>query len=195
MAPHAVSRVPQLVLIASLTWFAWLAMQAFHELGHVVGAALTGGTVRRVVLHPLTVSRTDVLPNPQPLVVTASGPVLGALLPLVVLGLASLARSPGRHFYRFVAAFCLVANGLYMGVGSTWGLMDAGDILRHGAARWHLVLFGLAATGVGVWLSRGLGPSLGFGEARGAVRRSDVIVAVVLAMAATAVMAFVGARS
>ena len=28
-------------------------MMAFHELGHVVGALLTGGTVERVVLHPL----------------------------------------------------------------------------------------------------------------------------------------------
>lgn len=44
-------------------------MQAIHECGHVLGAWLTGGQVARVVLNPLTLSRTDLAENPRPLVV------------------------------------------------------------------------------------------------------------------------------
>jgi hypothetical protein len=47
----------------------WLLMQAVHESGHVLGARLGGGTVAQVVLHPLTISRTDLAANPHPLLV------------------------------------------------------------------------------------------------------------------------------
>ncbi len=49
-------RVHQSVLIGSFLPLCWLGMMAVHELGHVVGAWLTGGRVAKVVLHPLTIS-------------------------------------------------------------------------------------------------------------------------------------------
>ena len=61
----------------------WIGMQAVHELGHVLAASATGGTVQRVVLHPLTISRTDVSPNPSPLAVAWAGPLVGVILPLL----------------------------------------------------------------------------------------------------------------
>ena len=48
---------------------AWLGMQQVHELGHVIGALVTGAQIESVVLHPLTISRTDLAHNPLPLVV------------------------------------------------------------------------------------------------------------------------------
>ena len=57
------------ILMASTLLGSWLGMQAVHELGHVFGAWLTGGRVQQVVLHPLTISRTDLAENPSPLVV------------------------------------------------------------------------------------------------------------------------------
>src|SRR4051812_32794919 len=75
-------RFHQAVLIGSLLPASWLGMQAVHELGHVAGALLTGGKVARVVLHPMTISRTDLASNPSPLLVVWAGPVLGCLLPL-----------------------------------------------------------------------------------------------------------------
>ena len=38
----------------------WFVMMAVHELGHVVGALATAGSIERVILSPLTISRTDV---------------------------------------------------------------------------------------------------------------------------------------
>ncbi len=67
-------RLDQIVLVGTFIGFSWLAMQAVHELGHVLGAVATGGRVTEVVLHPCTISRTDVHPNPHPLLVVWPGP-------------------------------------------------------------------------------------------------------------------------
>ena len=63
------ARLHQTVLIVATLIGSWLAMQAVHELGHVLGAALTGSRVECVVLHPLTISRTDVVYGTSPLLV------------------------------------------------------------------------------------------------------------------------------
>ena len=48
------SRAHQVVLIGSTVLGSWLGMQAIHEVGHVLGAWLTGGRVARVVLNPVS---------------------------------------------------------------------------------------------------------------------------------------------
>ncbi len=72
-------RVHQLVLIASTLALSWFGMMAVHESGHVLAAWATGGTVAKVVLHPLTISRTDLADNPQPLPVVWGGPGFGVM--------------------------------------------------------------------------------------------------------------------
>jgi hypothetical protein len=62
-------RTHQLLLIATFVPLCWLLMQAVHELGHVVAVVATGGAVERVVLHPLTISRTDTSGSSHPLFV------------------------------------------------------------------------------------------------------------------------------
>ena len=61
-------RPDQFLLIVTLLPLCWLSMMAVHEGGHFLCARLTNGRVTSVVLHPLTISRTDVMPNPQPLI-------------------------------------------------------------------------------------------------------------------------------
>src|SRR3954467_13544874 len=53
------SRLYQILLIASTLVLSWLGIQAVHELGHVLGAWAGGETVSKVVLHPLMISRID----------------------------------------------------------------------------------------------------------------------------------------
>jgi hypothetical protein len=77
-------RVHQTLLILSTLLGSWLGMQDVHELGHVAAAWLTGGRVAKVVLDPLTISRTDLAENPRPLTVVWGGPILGVFLPLIV---------------------------------------------------------------------------------------------------------------
>jgi len=158
------ARFYQALLLATFLPLCWLWMMAVHELGHVAGAWLTGGTVQRVVLHPLAFSRTDVAPNPQPVVVVWAGPLVGVLLPLAMLAVWKLNNWPAVHLIRFFAGFCLIANGAYIGAGSWSAIGDAGDMLRAGSPAWTLWLFGLLTIPLGLCLWNGSGPRYGFGK-------------------------------
>jgi len=140
-------------------------MQAVHELGHVIGAWWTGGEVVRVVLHPLSLSRTDVSHNLSPSVVVWAGPIVGVLLPTAAWIVASLARMPGAFVLRFFAGFCLIANGLYIGIGSFGRVGDCREMLLHGSQLWQLWLFGLITVPAGFWLWHGEGRHFGLGPA------------------------------
>jgi hypothetical protein len=144
-------------------------MQAIHEAGHVFGAALTGGRVTRVVLNPLTISRTDLADNPRPLVVVWSGPLFGVSAPLFIWGVAVAARVQWAFVLRFFAGFCLLANGLYIGVGSINSVGDCGEMLQYGSEPWHLWLFGAVTTPMGLWMWHQQGPHFGLGSAKGEV--------------------------
>lgn len=174
------TRITQLCLIFGFGAFSWLAMQVTHELGHVLGALASGGTVVQVVLHPGTVSRTDVFPNPHPATVAWSGPLVGILLPLIALLVGMLVRSPGVYLFRFFAGFCLVTNGLYIGLGPLHRLADAGDLLDHGSHSWPLLFFGVLTVPLGVSLWMGLGREFGFGDAEGRVGRRAALVSLSL---------------
>lgn len=161
----------QILLIASTLALYWLGMQAVHELGHVLAAWAGGEGVDRVVLHPLTISRTDASHDRHPLAVVWGGPLVGAVLPAGLLALTRHLPSRSPYLLRFFAGFCLVANGVYLGVGSFDGVGDAGDLLRYGAPRWTLIAFGLIGVPAGFIYWHGLGPHFGLGQAKGRVDR------------------------
>ncbi|PQO45283.1 M50 family metallopeptidase [Blastopirellula marina] len=150
-------RLAPILFALSILGLSWLGMMAVHELGHVLAATASGGTVERVVLHPLDISRTDVSPNPRPTIVVWGGPLVGVLLPL--LGwLAIPARFPWpRGLAQFFAGFCLIANGAYIGLGSLAKIGDCGEMLRHGTPIGLLWLFGAVTMPAGFWLWHRLG--------------------------------------
>ena len=158
------NRLHQAILISSAIVSSWLAMQAVHESGHVLAAWLGGGRVAKVVLNPLTISRTDIAYNPHPLFVVWAGPIGGVIIPLLIGALAAGVRLPAAFLLRFFAGFCLIANGLYIGVGSFDSVGDCGDMLRNGSPIWHLWTFGLVTVPVGLLLWHRLGPHFGLGR-------------------------------
>jgi hypothetical protein len=162
-------RLPQFLLVVCLLADCWLAMQVVHELGHVLGAWWTGGTVTALVLLPWTFSRTDVGVNPSPLVVTWAGPAIGSALPLVMWSVALLVRWSGAYLLRFFAGFCLVANGAYIGGGALFREGDAGLLQIYGTPSWPLFVFGVLAVASGLWLWHRQGNHFGFGGAGGKV--------------------------
>jgi hypothetical protein len=171
----------QALLIVSTILFSWLAMMVVHELGHVLHAWMSGGTVAKVVLHPLDFSRTELASNPHPLFVAWGGAIWGSVIPLLLLLLARRLRCTWWYVGAFFAGFCLIANGAYIGAGSLMGAGDAGDLLRQGAPRWLLIVFGVPAFASGLWLWHGLGPHFGLGVSEGQVDwRAAVGVTVVL---------------
>ena len=130
---------------------------AVHELGHVFGAVATGGSVQQVVLHPLTISRTDVMPNPNPTIVVWMGPIVGSTLPIFVWLLVPNRRRFARRVAQFFAGFCLVANGAYISFGSFSKIGDCGEMLRCGSPHWSLLAFGVVTLVPGFFLWHRLG--------------------------------------
>ena len=157
-------RLPQFLLIATTAPLVWLLMQVVHECGHALFGWLTGGEVRRVVLHPLTISRTDLDTNPHPLIVCWAGPVFGSIAPILFWVIARATKWSGEYWLRFFAGFCLIANGAYLAVGSFDRIGDAGDLLKHGSPVWVLWLFGAVTISIGLRLWQGLGPRFGLGD-------------------------------
>ena len=137
-------------------------MMAVHELGHVTGAILTGGSVERVVLHPLAISRTDVDPNPNPAMVVWLGPVVGCLLPVTMALLMPQRATTARNVALFFAGFCLIANGAYIGGASFGQVGDASVMLRTGSPIWLLWLYGILTMSVGIVIWHRLGSPKGF---------------------------------
>jgi hypothetical protein len=155
-------RFHQLLFSASIIAMSWFVMMGLHELGHVIGAMVTGGTVEHVVLHPLTISRTDVSPNPHPAVVVWLGPVIGCLLPTASIALVPRRLTVLGKMACFIAGFCLAANGAYIAFGSFDRVGDCGEMARTGTPVWIMLAFGIATISYGLFLWHGLGSSRRF---------------------------------
>src|ERR1700679_2422345 len=112
----------QVTLVVSTLALCWLWMMIVHEFGHVVLAWTCGETVSKVFLHPLAISRTDTTHDRHPLLVIWGGAVLGSLIPLAGLFAAHFLRLRFVYLCRFLAGFCLIANGAYLGVGSFFSI-------------------------------------------------------------------------
>jgi len=180
------NRFFQVLLITSAIGFSWLGMMVVHEFGHVLHLWLSGGTVDKVVLHPLAISRTDPGQNPHPLVVAWGGPIWGCLIPLATLLMVRSVARPYTYLARFFSGFCLIANGAYLAGDSFLRGGDARDLIAHGTPQWGLIAFGLPAVGLGLCLWNGLGPHFGLGQAQG---RVDPRAALGVALAAAALAA------
>lgn len=133
----------------------WLWMQAVHELGHVLGAIISGGVVEKIVLHPLAISRTDVSPNPNPATVVWSGPLFGVGFPFVCLVFWYCWKLPHRAAARFYSGFCFLANGLYLSVGCWEAIGDCRQMSQTGSPVWFIFLVGAFWTVAGLLLVDG----------------------------------------
>ena len=186
-------RSHQFLLIASILWVSWLTMMLVHEGGHVLGALATGGKVRLVVWHPAVMSRTDVSPNPHPLVEVWAGPIVGSLFPAVLA--VSCMRLRVAYLVRTVAGFCLIANGAYIGSGAIQPVGDAAELVAHGMSRWILAMFGLVTVTSGLWIWHRASSRLGFGAASEAIQADHAYGTFVLAVLMTVVGIAGGSRS
>ena len=154
---------------------------------------VTGGEVAKVVLHPLTISRTDLKQNPHPLVVVWAGPCFGTIVFPGNLGHAAVSRMSGSFVFRFFAGFCLIANGAYIAFGSFDRIGDCGEMLRHGSRPWQLWLFGAITIPAGFWIWHRQGAHFGFGSAHGIVNQRVAYATLIAALFLVALGVWVGA--
>ena len=171
-------RIQHFVFIVIFLANAWLLMQLVHECGHVLAAYASGGSVERVVLSPMIISRTDLATNPHPLFVAWSGALFGAVVPVI---LAALLRKTSIAYLLWgLAGFCLIANSIYLGAGALEGYGDAGDILRHGGEPWQLIVFALLTAPAGLYAWHRVSTAFGFGEGKGTYNKKHAVASIFL---------------
>ncbi|QDU78463.1 hypothetical protein Pla110_01670 [Polystyrenella longa] len=183
------------LLIVSLMLLSWLSMMIVHELGHILLAFGTGGNVVEVVLHPLTISRTDVRPNPSPLWVVWGGPLVGVLLPVLGWQISQWLIPTVAYLWRFFAGFCLISNGTYLGLAPLEAVGDTRELLRLGTPLWLLVLFGIVCTVSGFLLWNGQGSEFGLGKSPRPVNRRHIWGVVTLTVIVIVAETVLSARS
>jgi len=187
-------RIHQVVLVASLVWISWLGMMLVHESGHALAAVCTGGHVQRLVWHPLVLSRTDVQPNPSPLIVVWGGPIIGSVVPLLFVCAAIACRWRIAYMFVFFAGFCALANGVYIGACFVAPVGDAHEMLRLGSPRWLLVVFGLITTVLGVRFLDRASSRLGFGSKPATISEHDAYGLATAAIILTSIGLVIGNR-
>ena len=87
---------------------------------------------------------------------------------------------------RFFAGFCLVANGVYIGIGHF--LADGADpsvMMENGSPRYLLGLFGVVAFPLGLYLWHRQGPHFGLGIANGKIDLRAALISAGLFLALT----------
>jgi hypothetical protein len=140
-----------------LLYLAWLGMMGVHELGHVLHALLSGGRVARVSFPLLGFSQTFFSRNPHPYFVVWGGPLWGSILPVLAWGTTPRRWRSVRRAMQFFAGFCLIANGAYLGAGWLLGAGDAADLRKAGTSPAILIVFGVTAMVLGLYLWHRLG--------------------------------------
>ena len=186
------ARVHQCVLIMSTLVLSWLGMMAAHELGHVLGAWVSGGAVAQVTLHPLAFSHTDLSRNPAPLLTVWMGPIVGVVLPGALWALLHLLSVPGAYVGRFLAGFCLIANGAYLGFGTLDRIGDVDVMLRHGTPVWALWLFAAICMPAGLITWHRLGLFYGLGRNAEPIEPSVAYITLALAVLLVAITFAIG---
>jgi hypothetical protein len=128
-------------------YVAWIGMLITPELGHLIGAWMTGGSVVKVWIPLLGFSQTIVHPNPREHIVVWCGPIVGVLMPASLLMIRRMAPT----LIGFFVGFCLIANDAYIGIGWIRRAGDAGDLLRLGTPIWLMIAFGVCCAGAGLF--------------------------------------------
>ena len=140
-----------------LLYPAWLSLQLFHELGHVLHAWLSGARGIRMTVPLLGFSKTDVDFNPHPAIVAWGGPVWGVVIPML-LWLTIPRRWTAVHWLiQGFSGLCLIGNGAYLAVGWIDRIGDAGDLMRQGTPHWALIAVGLPMVVIGLWMWHRMG--------------------------------------
>jgi hypothetical protein len=137
-------------LLCVLCVVSWVVMTVTHELGHVVGGWLGGAELKALDLAPWRLPYSVHAPDPHPQLTLWSGPVIGVLVPLAAAVVV-------RHQYvRFVADFCLLANGLYLALAWFSGdrFLDTPRMLAAGVHPAWIALFCIVTISVGYLRAR-----------------------------------------
>lgn len=136
--------------VVALLLISWVVMCFTHEVGHLIGGWISGATLSQVDLVPWRLPYSIHEPDPNPLVTLWMGPIIGAFLPWCI-GIVIR-----QQWIRLVGNFCLLANGLYIGVGYFLSdrYLDTQRLITEGTSTLTISSYCLVTLGIGYPLFR-----------------------------------------
>jgi hypothetical protein len=139
------SRAQRLIVFALLLVLSWIVMAFLHELGHLIGGWLGGGTLVDCELAPWRLPYSLHSPDPNPRLTLWAGPLVGVIVPVVA---ALIIR---RRWATFIADFCLIANGCYLALAWLSGdrLLDTPRMLAAGIHPLAIAVYCAITIGIG----------------------------------------------
>lgn len=134
-----------MLLVAS-----WCVMTFTHEVGHIFGGWVSGGTLSQADLVPWRMPYSFFDPNPHPLFTLWCGPMFG------VIGPALTGMIIRKKWSWFIADFCILANGMYIATAWLSGdhYLDTAKLLEHGAHPVSILVFCIVTIGIGYFRFR-----------------------------------------
>ena len=136
---------------AIYTLWAWFVMTLTHEIGHVLGALVSGGSPVVIEIRPWRIPWSLYDPNPHPQITLWAGFVVGTLTPIFVWRVSTRFQEQPSQFVAFVAWFCVVANGIYLLLGALGSdrELDSQQLMQAGANPVLVCCLGFVGTFVG----------------------------------------------
>ena len=116
-----------------------------HETGHMIGGLIGGASLIDYDIAPWSLPFSFHNPDPHPLLTLWAGPLLGVAVPAVF---ATVFR---HRSLRFIADFCLLANGVYLALAWIAGdrFLDTTRLLESGAPPFTIAIYCALTIGAG----------------------------------------------
>ena len=135
------------LLFSGVFVFGLLVAVALHEFGHALAIGMTGGTIRRIVLHPFSVSSVtyDSLYGEYRIWHAWGGVGFSCLAGLMIVG-TTLSLRLMRHLpFSMAGMITLAANGFYLTVGGLFPMMggDPARLIQLGVPKTGIIILGL----------------------------------------------------
>lgn len=122
-----------------------------HETGHIIGGWFGGATLTDFDVAPWHLPYSLHNPDPHPMLTLWAGPIFGVVVPYLI------ALPFHRQWLRFIADFCLIANGAYLALAwlSKARFLDTPRLLDAGASPLPIAIYCTVTIGFGyVWFRR-----------------------------------------
>ncbi len=153
----------QLLTVLGIFVFSYNLGNLIHESGHALNAVLSGGSVNRITLSPLSWCYASTSGGNRMFVV-CGGFLWQTALPTVILVLLWCFKSRLSLWALFLALVSFAPSGIYMIIGAVAGIGDGGRLIKYGIPPFVLLTVGSILLLCCLPLALPLGPFLGVGR-------------------------------
>lgn len=156
-----VKRLQQMLIVLGIFVFSYNLGNLIHESGHALNAVLTGGSLNKITMSPLSWCYTWTSGGNRIFVIWG-GFLWQTIIPIVLLFLCFKSRIA--LYALFLALVSFAESGIYMIAGAAAGIGDGGSLVKLGTPPFILITVGGILLLCCLPLSLPIGVLLGIGQ-------------------------------